>query len=186
MLRFAISALFGISVFAISLVATPRIPAVAGTTQVARATAGAPSSFELAGMKPEVDVAQFDSESVLRAVFMTAVLGCVVLGRSSRSKVADDAARTRWVPSQPLATRLVSPTSNSLPPMPDASLVEAERHGDVVWINTQTGVVHERGSRWFGNTREGEYVLKRSADTGSYVSVRHVRARPELPELASA
>ncbi len=34
----------------------------------------------------------------------------------------------------------------------------------VVWLNTRTGIYHEKGMRWYGNTREGAYVCRREAD----------------------
>lgn len=34
----------------------------------------------------------------------------------------------------------------------------------VVWLNTNSGIYHEKGMRWYGNTREGAYVCRREAD----------------------
>lgn len=34
----------------------------------------------------------------------------------------------------------------------------------VVWLNTRSGIYHEKGMRWYGNTREGAYVCRREAD----------------------
>ncbi len=45
---------------------------------------------------------------------------------------------------------------------------EAKRHcprDTVVWLNTNSGVYHEKGMRWYGNTRSGAYVCKNEADT---------------------
>jgi hypothetical protein len=42
----------------------------------------------------------------------------------------------------------------------------AQRHcpSDViVWLNTKTGIFHEKGMRWYGRTREGAYVCRREA-----------------------
>ena len=33
----------------------------------------------------------------------------------------------------------------------------------VVWLNTKTGIWHEKGMRWYGNTREGAYVCRKEA-----------------------
>lgn len=33
-----------------------------------------------------------------------------------------------------------------------------------VWVNTRTGVYHFQGERWYGNTRQGEYLCKKAAD----------------------
>jgi hypothetical protein len=32
-----------------------------------------------------------------------------------------------------------------------------------VWLNTQTGVWHEQGQRWYGKTREGAFVTRAEA-----------------------
>jgi hypothetical protein len=34
----------------------------------------------------------------------------------------------------------------------------------VVWLNTPTGVYHEKGMRWYGRTKHGAYVCKKEAD----------------------
>ena len=43
----------------------------------------------------------------------------------------------------------------------------AQRHcprDTVVWLNTSSGVYHEKGMRWYGNTKAGAYVCRREAD----------------------
>jgi hypothetical protein len=34
----------------------------------------------------------------------------------------------------------------------------------VVWVNTQTGIYHFQGERWFGTTKSGKYMCERAAD----------------------
>ena len=34
----------------------------------------------------------------------------------------------------------------------------------VVWLNTNSGIYHEKGMRWYGNTKAGAYVCRREAD----------------------
>jgi hypothetical protein len=36
----------------------------------------------------------------------------------------------------------------------------------VVWLNTQTGIWHEKGMRWYGRTRHGAFVCRREAAAG--------------------
>jgi len=48
---------------------------------------------------------------------------------------------------------------------------EAGRAGnpDVrVWVNTSSGVYHCPGTRWYGNTKHGEYMTQRKAQDGGY------------------
>lgn len=33
----------------------------------------------------------------------------------------------------------------------------------VVWLNTATGIWHEKGMRWYGRTRQGAYVCRSEA-----------------------
>jgi hypothetical protein len=35
---------------------------------------------------------------------------------------------------------------------------------EVVWLNTNTGIYHEKGMRWYGRTRSGAYVCRKEAD----------------------
>jgi hypothetical protein len=34
----------------------------------------------------------------------------------------------------------------------------------VVWLNTNTGIYHEKGMRWYGRTHYGAYVCRAEAD----------------------
>lgn len=34
----------------------------------------------------------------------------------------------------------------------------------VVWLNTQSGVYHFRGQRWYGRTRNGAFACRREVD----------------------
>ena len=35
---------------------------------------------------------------------------------------------------------------------------------EVVWLNTSSGIYHEKGMRWYGRTKHGAYVCKKEAD----------------------
>ena len=34
----------------------------------------------------------------------------------------------------------------------------------IVWLNTNSGVYHFQGQRWYGNTKSGAYVCQQEAD----------------------
>jgi hypothetical protein len=34
----------------------------------------------------------------------------------------------------------------------------------VVWLNTSSGIYHEKGMRWYGRTKHGAYVCRKEAD----------------------
>jgi len=35
---------------------------------------------------------------------------------------------------------------------------------EVVWPNTNSGIYHEKGMRWYGRTKHGAYVCRKEAD----------------------
>jgi len=37
-------------------------------------------------------------------------------------------------------------------------------HDEVVWLNTNSGIYHEKGMRWYGRTKHGAYVCRKEAD----------------------
>jgi hypothetical protein len=173
MLRLAISALFGITLFAAPFFGAEYALA-ADDAQAGYATTAQPQNLEFAGIKPTFDIAQFDSESVLRAVFMTAVLGFVIFGRSApRSQQPEPYVRSS---ASYFPLPMPMPAGPGIPgtTFPDFAAGQArisepavapsvdDAQETIVWVNTRTGVVHERGTRWFGKTAEGEYVTKRS------------------------
>ena len=43
----------------------------------------------------------------------------------------------------------------------------------VVWLNTNSGIYHEKGMRWYGRTRHGAYVCKKEADAAGYRDTRN-------------
>jgi len=43
----------------------------------------------------------------------------------------------------------------------------------VVWLNTNSGVYHFQGQRWYGNTKSGAYVCQQEADKGGDRSTRN-------------
>ena len=48
-----------------------------------------------------------------------------------------------------------------------ASESAAQKHcprDEVVWLNTKSGIYHEKGMRWYANTKSGAFVCKAEAD----------------------
>jgi hypothetical protein len=37
-----------------------------------------------------------------------------------------------------------------------------------VWVNTNSGVYHCPGTRWYGNTKKGEYIAQKEAQDKHY------------------
>ena len=50
-----------------------------------------------------------------------------------------------------------------------APAVAAQGKADVkVWVNTASGVYHCPGTRWYGNTKQGEYMTQKQAQDKKY------------------
>jgi hypothetical protein len=72
--------------------------------------------------------------------------------------------------SQPIATfaatkATAAPIQGDLQLFPTES--RAQKHcpnDEVVWLNTASGIYHEKGMRWYGNTKHGAYVCRKEAD----------------------
>lgn len=43
----------------------------------------------------------------------------------------------------------------------------------VVWLNTKTGIWHEKGMRWYGRTKQGAYVCRKEAAAAGYRDTRN-------------
>jgi hypothetical protein len=56
-------------------------------------------------------------------------------------------------------------------PVTKIVLVSTQSQGNPnvkVWVNTNSGVYHCPGTRWYGNTKEGQYMTQRQAQASGY------------------
>ena len=44
----------------------------------------------------------------------------------------------------------------------------AESAKVIVWVNTNSGVYHCPGTRWYGNTKSGQFMTQREAQSKGY------------------
>jgi hypothetical protein len=101
----------------------------------------------------------------------------VLIGQTPQSSTADkaqsSAATLNAAPAAkptPAASTASSTTSSApaqaaattKPPVPPANAA------GVVWINTDTGVYHKQGTRWYGKTKHGKYMLETDAIKAGY------------------
>ncbi len=117
-------------------------PAAAAPSDERIAFAG-PAPMSLSG-SPVSDLGQFDAESALRAVFMTALFGIFVAA---------------W----PAAIGPIVARERRALPAGEPPRAASAGNDALVWLNTQTGVWHEQGQRWYGKTREGAFVTRAEA-----------------------
>ena len=65
-------------------------------------------------------------------------------------------------------------TTGSLQLFATESAAQAHCPRDVVvWLNTNSGIYHEKGMRWYGNTKSGAYVCRREADAAGNRDTRN-------------
>jgi hypothetical protein len=43
----------------------------------------------------------------------------------------------------------------------------------IVWLNTNSGIYHEKGTRWYGKTRSGGYTCRKAADAAGDQDTRN-------------
>jgi hypothetical protein len=55
------------------------------------------------------------------------------------------------------------------PPVAVAPQSQSSGNANVkVWVNTNSGVYHCPGTRWYGNTKQGEYMTQKQAQEKGY------------------
>ena len=65
-------------------------------------------------------------------------------------------------------------TSGSLQLFASESAAQAHCPRDqVVWLNTNSGIYHEKGMRWYANTKAGAFVCRREADAAGNRDTRN-------------
>ena len=64
------------------------------------------------------------------------------------------------------------PTQTSLPPAPTVTpRKESPRRPEVkVWVNSESAIYHCPGSRYYGKTKQGEYMTERRAQRKGYTA----------------
>jgi hypothetical protein len=62
-----------------------------------------------------------------------------------------------------------SSESSSQTTFDDASIAQARCPSDtVVWVNSNSGIYHMPGERWYGRTENGFYMCQQDADAAGY------------------
>ena len=84
-------------------------------------------------------------------------------GARPTPKKGKAAGKPRPAPSPVPAGRTTEEAAN--PPAPGGG------HGQV-WVNTETGVYHREGSRFYGTTRKGKYMIEQDAIQTGYKPAR--------------
>ena len=67
---------------------------------------------------------------------------------------------------------IVGPTAKHAKPASGTTVRQPPQPG-MVWVNTQTGVYHKEGSRWYGKKHEGKFMTPEDAQKAGYREAKH-------------
>jgi hypothetical protein len=125
-----------------------------------------------------------DAKKLYLALLMAATLVLTVLAVSISALHARTPQSGSSDKSQATTASAGAPTSTKPTPVPSASPSSASttpasgtpakpqtlsaNAAGVVWINTDTGVYHKQGTRWYGKTKHGKYMLEADAIKAGY------------------
>jgi hypothetical protein len=87
----------------------------------------------------------------------------MLLGLASASPALRAPPRSYGLPS-PLHSN-GKPQSSASDPQEQAPVAQSD---PVVWVNTDTGVYHQKGTRFYGKTKHGKYMLESDARKAGY------------------
>ena len=63
-----------------------------------------------------------------------------------------------------LVTLIAVPVASSVTATPSSAAIVQKGNPDAkVWVNTGSGVYHCPGTRWYGKTKQGEYMTQKQA-----------------------
>src|SRR6266446_1719460 len=86
-------------------------------------------------------------------------------------------------PAAPKSEGTTAPASASAPPASPASTEKSAgepakqqappvKGASMVWVNTDSGVYHQRGTRWYGKTKKGKYMTEADAVRAGYKAAK--------------
>jgi|SRR5665213_293409 len=76
--------------------------------------------------------------------------------------------------SHPSNVTIAASTAREMPMFQSESGAQAHCPSDVVvWLNTKSGIWHEKGMRWYGRTRQGAFVCRKEAAAAGYRDTRN-------------
>jgi hypothetical protein len=64
-----------------------------------------------------------------------------------------------------------NPASSGTPaskPAAAQKLAPLANTAGMVWVNTESGIYHKRGTRWYGKTKQGKYMTEADAKKAGY------------------
>jgi len=90
---------------------------------------------------------------MIRRIFVSALLAVALVPVPSFANTHHHTATTQ------------APASGNLAQFDTEAAAQARCPSDtVVWLNTNSGIYHEKGMRWYGRTKYGAYVCRKEAN----------------------
>jgi hypothetical protein len=87
------------------------------------------------------------------------LLAAIVSAVSGSTLLAQAAPTSSSAPAQAAPPASDTPAAQQTPPA---------KSGGMVWVNTDAGVYHKPGTRWYGKTKHGKYMLEADAIKAGY------------------
>jgi hypothetical protein len=82
--------------------------------------------------------------------------------KAASTKPADSATLSKGDASTTQDSKTRTSTPSAKPQKPPRT------GAGMVWVNTESGVYHEPGTRWYGKTKKGKYMLETDAIKAGY------------------
>ena len=93
-------------------------------------------------------------------------------GNSDKPQANGSSVPASTKPSPPTTSSTTSGTATPPSATPAKPQAPSANGAGVVWINTDTGVYHKQGTRWYGKTKHGKYMLETDAIKAGYKSAK--------------
>ncbi len=87
--------------------------------------------------------------------------------QKTSSTTSDAASATTPAAPKPASSATPAPASKPAA-APGAPKTPAANGGGMVWVNTDSGVYHKPGSRYYGKTKQGKYMQEADAIKAGY------------------
>lgn len=88
---------------------------------------------------------------------------------TAKKDTSNNSASATTPSSSAPATTQSGPAANAPASKPNpAPKTSPAKNSGMVWVNTESGVYHKRGTRWYGRTKQGKYMLEADAIKAGY------------------
>ena len=90
-------------------------------------------------------------------------------GAATPKKNSSKNSTTSIVTTSPAAAPVAGdPASAPAPKKTPPQKTSPAKNVGMVWVNTESGVYHKRGTRWYGKTKQGKYMTEADAIKAGY------------------